>query len=82
MVKRDTLGHVIVETVPYLAAARNEGVSDDEREEIAAYISANPTIGEIIQGTGGARKARAAGRSGGYRLITHHAADDIPAFPL
>jgi hypothetical protein len=62
MVKRDALGHVIVETVPYLVTARNEGIGDDEREEIAGYISANPTMGEIIQGTGGARKASAAGR--------------------
>ena len=39
-----------------------------------------------MPGTGGARKVRFAGRakgkSGGYRVITFYAADDIPVFLL
>jgi hypothetical protein len=40
----------------------------------------------LIKGTGGARKVRIAmagkGKSGGYRVITFFAADDIPVFLL
>lgn len=39
-----------------------------------------------MPGTGGARKVRFAGRgkgkSGGYRVITYYAADDVPVFLL
>ena len=39
-----------------------------------------------MKGTGGARKIRFAGRgkgkSGGYRVITYYAADDVPVFLL
>lgn len=39
-----------------------------------------------MEGTGGARKLRVAGRgkgkSGGYRVITFYAADDVPIFLL
>jgi hypothetical protein len=46
----------------------------------------NPTIGDEIRGTGGARKVRFAGRgkgkSGGYRVITFYSGHDIPVFLL
>jgi len=39
-----------------------------------------------MQGTGGARKIRFAGRgkgkSGGYRVVTFYGADDVPVFLL
>jgi hypothetical protein len=39
-------------------------------------------LGDVIPGTGGARKYRFAGRgkgkSGGYRIVTYYAGDDIP----
>jgi hypothetical protein len=42
--------------------------------------------GDVMPGTGGARKVRFAGRgsgkSGGYRVITFYAAHDIPVFLL
>jgi hypothetical protein len=42
--------------------------------------------GDLIEGTGGARKLRVAGRgkgkSGGYRVVTFYAADDVPVFLL
>ena len=49
-------------------------------------MAANPTAGDEIKGTGGARKVRFAGRgrgkSGGYRVITFYAGWDIPMFLL
>ncbi len=42
--------------------------------------------GDLIPGTGGARKirfgAKGKGKSGGYRVITYYAAEDVPVFLL
>ena len=49
-------------------------------------IAANPQIGDIMPGCGGARKLRFAkpgkGKSGGYRVISYHGGDEIPVFLL
>lgn len=78
--------HTVIETPAFLASAAEEGLTDDERAEIVIYVAANPDAGEIMAGTGGARKVRIAGRgkgkSGGYRVITFYAANDIPVFLL
>ena len=72
----------VVETPNYLSDARKVGVSEPERIFIVDTISADPTMGDLIQGTGGARKARFQGRgkgkSGGYRVVTYFGGDDIP----
>ncbi len=64
--------------------AKECGVSDAERAEIVDFIAANPTAGDEISGTGGARKVRFArrgqGKSGGYRVITFYRGVDIPVF--
>jgi hypothetical protein len=61
----------VVETPGFLADARSLGLSEDERLTIVTGIAANPGAGKVIEGTGGARKIRFAGRgkgkSGGYR---------------
>ena len=48
-------------------------LSDDDLSELQKTIMTNPGIGDIIRGTGGARKARFAlnntGKSGGIRVI-------------
>ena len=45
-----------------------------EIEGVVAYISANPTAGDLISGSGGCRKVRFArgggGKRGGYRIVT------------
>jgi hypothetical protein len=78
--------HAVIETDAYQRSAIESGVSEPERLAIADYISANPDAGELMKGTGGARKVRFAGRgkgkSGGYRVITYYAADDVPVFLL
>jgi hypothetical protein len=78
--------HTVIETEAYQRSAIASGVSKQERLDISNYVSANPSAGEIMKGTGGARKIRFAGRGkgkrGGYRVITYYAADDVPVFLL
>jgi hypothetical protein len=76
----------VIETPAFLASARDEGLGDVERAAIVTYIARNPAAGDLIPGTGGARKVRFAGRgkgkSGGYRVVTFYAGADIPVFLL
>jgi hypothetical protein len=78
--------HTVIETPAFLASATDEHVSDDERQAIVSFMASNPDAGEIMPGSGGARKIRFAGRgkgkSGGYRVITFYAAADMPVFLL
>jgi hypothetical protein len=78
--------HTVVETPAFLASAKEEGLSSEDRLRIVDYIARNPKAGELMPGTGGARKVRFAGRgkgkSGGYRIVTFYAGEDIPVFLL
>jgi len=61
-------------------------MSEDDRLSAVKAIAADPTIGDVLEGTGGVRKFRLAGRgkgkSGGYRIISYFCGDDIPVFLL
>ena len=76
----------VVETAGFLGDARSLGLSDGERLGVVTWIAANPAAGEVIEGTGGARKVRFAGKgkgkSGGYRVITFFTGTDVPVFLL
>jgi hypothetical protein len=76
----------VIETPAFLASAQQEGVSEDELNTIKTVIAEKPDIGEIMPGTGGARKVRFAGRgkgkSGGYRVVTFFGGTDMPVFLL
>lgn len=76
----------VIETPSYLSDAKDAGMTDDERTAVANLIAANPEAGDIMPGCGGARKLRFAkpgkGKSGGYRIITYFAGDDVPVFLL
>ncbi len=76
----------VVETPPYLDAAKEAGLSERELEAIKDMLARDPTAGDMIQGTGGCRKVRVAGRgkgkSGGYRIITFFTGPDLPVFLL
>jgi len=78
--------HTVVETPAFLQSAREEGIGDDGRAAMVSYVAQHPGAGDLIPGTGGARKLRFAGRgrgkSGGYRVITFFGGDDIPVFLL
>lgn len=78
--------HAVVETNSFLAAAKDAGMSDDERAAVVDHLAANPEAGDVMQGCGGARKVRVAkpgrGKSGGYRVITFFGGGEIPVFLL
>lgn len=78
--------HSVVETGAFLHDAKYIGMSEDERLDAVNTIAADPMIGEVMEGTGGVRKVRLAGRgkgkSGGYRIITYFGGDDVPVFLL
>lgn len=65
----------VVETPVY---SRKAGrlLTEDEREEIAAFVSLNPTAGSVVRGSGGVRKLRWApfgiGKSGGIRVLYYN----------
>ena len=48
-------------------------MSEDEMTAAVDFVAADPEAGDVMQGTGGVRKARLAGRgkgkSGGYRIV-------------
>ena len=54
--------HTVVETPAFVADARNAGVAETEKFEIINWIARNPLAGDLIEGTGGARKVRFAGK--------------------
>ncbi|WP_375618980.1 MULTISPECIES: type II toxin-antitoxin system RelE/ParE family toxin [unclassified Bartonella] len=76
----------VIETTAYLISAKEEGISPEELFDIVSFIAANPNAGDLMQGTGGARKVRFPtkhkGKSGGYRIITFFGGKDIPVFLL
>jgi len=78
--------HAVIETSVFLRDAARAGLSEMERDEIITMIARDPTAGDVIPGTGGARKLRVAGRgkgkSGGYRIISYFAAEDVPVLLL
>jgi len=51
-----------------------------------AWIVTNPAAGDVMEGTGGARTVRFAGRSegksGGYRVVTSFSGTDVPVLLL
>jgi mRNA-degrading endonuclease RelE of RelBE toxin-antitoxin system len=78
--------HTVIETPGFLRDAAAAGLTDDKRRAMVAAIADDPTRGDVMAGTGGARKVRLAGRgkgkSGGYRVVTYYAAPDVPVLML
>jgi len=54
-------------------AATPKQMDDEERAELVAYLAYNPTVGDVIPGSGGVRKIRwgleGRGKRGGARVI-------------
>lgn len=78
--------HAVIQTPAFTTAAHEAGISADEVDAVVQTVSDDPMAGDVMAGTGGARKLRVAGRgkgkSGGYRVITFYAAEDVPVFLL
>lgn len=76
----------VIETEAYLRDAKDAGMNEEERNAAVDLVATNPEVGDLLQGTGGVRKARLAGRgkgkSGGYRIVHYFGGEDIPVFLL
>src|SRR5258708_18018649 len=76
----------VVRTPTFLSDAKAAGLSEDEQNTIVSEISKNPTAGALMEGTGGCRKLRFAGKGkgkrGGFRTVHYYAGDDVPALLL
>ena len=77
--------HAVVETPEFLRQARGL-LDDDERTALVDWLAAHPTAGDLMVGTGGARKfrwaAKGKGKSGGVRAITYYSGSGVPVFLL
>jgi hypothetical protein len=75
--------HAVIETPEFLSGARYV-LAEAERIVLVNFLAENPMAGDLMQGTGGARKlrwaARGKGKSGGARAITFYAGPDVPVF--
>ena len=75
----------VVETPEFLSATRKL-MSDEERALLVDYLAYNPTVGDLIPGTGGVRKLRwgleGRGKRGGARVIYFHHDAGLPLFAL
>jgi hypothetical protein len=76
----------VIQTATFIASARQIGLSEDDTAVMVEAIAIDPSIGDIIVGTGGCRKRRFAasgrGKRGGYRTIHYNGADDVPVLLL
>ena len=75
----------VVETPEFLSATRKL-MSDEERALLVDYLAYDPTVGDLIPGTGGVRKLRwgleGRGKRGGARVIYFHHDAGLPLFAL
>lgn len=74
----------VVETPEFIKQA-TALMDDSSRKEFIDFIAENPLKGDLIVGTGGARKIRWAGHAhqgkrGGVRVIYHYHNENIPIF--
>ncbi len=73
----------VVELPTYLRRAEKL-LAEDERRRVVDFLSLHPTAGDLIKGTGGARKVRIAlegrGKSGGARVIYYYHNARFPLF--
>jgi hypothetical protein len=75
----------VIETPSFLHDSKKH-LDDDERKELVSFLAYNPTVGDLIQGTGGVRKVRWAreggGKSSGFRVIYFYHSPGVPLFIL
>jgi Protein of unknown function (DUF1044). len=78
--------HTVIETPEYLQDAKDAGLSGDAMAAIIQIIASDPKAGDVMVGTGGARKLRFAasgkGKRGGVRTVHYFGGDDVPVFML
>jgi hypothetical protein len=76
--------HTVCETHAFRRAAKDAGLTEQDVDRIVSFLADDPMAGDVIEGTGGCRKVRFAGRgrgkSGGYRTITFFSGSDMPVY--
>lgn len=76
--------HSVVETQEFVRQSKKLRMTDEEIDFIKTFVGLNPSAGNVVPGTGGARKIRfplrGRGKSGGFRVITFYSGVDIPVF--
>lgn len=77
--------HTVVETPEFRRRVRGL-LGKTAHDALIDYLAANPDAGDVMPGTGGARKLRWAGRgrgkSGGIRVVTFFSGPPVPVFLL
>lgn len=76
--------HTVAFTASFLRQSEAEGMGQKAAEALVDLLSANPAAGDLIQGSGGCRKVRIAGKgrgkSGGFRVVTFFARENMPVY--
>lgn len=76
--------HSVGETQQFENDAADAGLSEVQVKEIVDMVSADPSQGDLVKGSGGVRKVRVAGRgkgkSGGYRVMVAYVGEEAPAY--
>ncbi len=76
--------HTIVEMEAFTRQAKMLRIMDEELDFIKLFVGLNPSAGNVVPGTGGARKIRiplrGRGKSGDFRVITFYSGANIPVF--
>ncbi len=77
--------HTVVETPEFRRRVRVL-LSEKELGALVGHVAATPDAGDLMVGSGGARKlrwgAKGRGKSGGVRVITFFGGADVPVFLL
>jgi hypothetical protein len=75
----------VAETTEYSRRAKKL-LSEQERNDLIAYLAAHPEAGDVMEGTGGVRKVRWAregkGKSGGVRVVYFYHNEGMPLYLL
>ena len=76
----------IVATPNFVRKAKQVRLKERERDSLIVLLAEKPDAGDLIPGTGGARKVRLAregsGKSGGYRVVTFFGGGAMPVYLL
>jgi hypothetical protein len=77
--------HTVVETPEFQRRVRDL-LTEEELKALVDHLAAEPDAGDVVPGTGGARKlrwrAKGKGTSGGIRVITFYSGPPVPVFLL
>lgn len=77
--------HTVVESPEFQHRVKRL-LTDAERNALINHVAAHPDAGDVMMGTGGARKLRwgtqGRGKSGGVRVITFFSGPPVPIFLL